>query len=425
MASESTPLVRLAAADPNDDASSRVMSTTTSSLSKKLWWGVVVVLLVGLAFFAGTRVPSTDNNDSSVRAKQINEYADNHDSLLDAAALSNDDEDDAPRYVATQFISFTINTIGGIADKDECEGRPVDPNNGFCYLGNSNNITEDTYHRMAIVEAVLARIQRDASVDRPDIDHDDNILKIVMIPEFFWRGPHGAYSTDLMVPPQTMLADLSDHIRELISGEFWNDFLFVFGTIIAADTPGDPREPWEMDSAQDIVYYNWAAVQKGGPTHRHRYLVSKQYVSTADFLSRTTLPNPREKYENTATYGKIDGELQDVFEGRNITLITDNVLEMDGLRIGLEICLDHNKGTLWNHIQTEDLPLVDILLITSAGMSIERGPNPVVPGGVVYLCDGEASSAACMRTDNDEFQPDTVCRGDIGGLKHIPLGGPG
>jgi hypothetical protein len=91
---------------------------------------------------------------------------------------------------------------------------------------------------MAIVEAVLAQIQRDASVDHPDIDHDDNVLKIVMIPEFFWRGPHGAYITVWMVPPQTLLVDLSDHIWEIISGEFWNDFLFVFGTIITADTPG-------------------------------------------------------------------------------------------------------------------------------------------------------------------------------------------
>jgi hypothetical protein len=129
---------------------------------------------------------------------------------------------------------------------------------------------------MAIVEAVLAQIQRDASVDHPDIDHDDNVLKIVMIPEFFWRGPHGAYITDWMVLPQTLLVDLSDHTREIISGKFWNDFLFVFGTIITVDTPGDPREPWEVDSAQNIVYYNWAAVQKGGPTHHHRHLVSKQ-----------------------------------------------------------------------------------------------------------------------------------------------------
>ena len=25
-----------------------------------------------------------------------------------------------------------------------------------------------------------------------------------MVPEFFWRGPNGAYSTDIMLPPETV-----------------------------------------------------------------------------------------------------------------------------------------------------------------------------------------------------------------------------
>jgi hypothetical protein len=49
------------------------------------------------------------------RQKKINESDDDDD--LDAAALS-DDKDVAPRYVVTQFISCTINMIGGIADKE-------------------------------------------------------------------------------------------------------------------------------------------------------------------------------------------------------------------------------------------------------------------------------------------------------------------
>lgn len=58
-------------------------------------------------------------------------------------------------------------------------------------------------------------------------------------------------------------------------------------------------------------------------------------------------------------------------------------------------------------------------------MAIERGPNPVVPGGVVYLSDGEASSVACLWSDTGHFDPDQVCRA-IGpnGRKHLPQGGP-
>jgi hypothetical protein len=65
--------------------------------------------------------------------------------------------------------------------------------------------------------------------------------------------------------------------------------------------------------------------------------------------------------------------------------------------------LDHRMGSLYNNLRIKhNGELVDVQLIISAGMSIERGINPVRPGGVVYLTDGGASSAACLRTDNGE-----------------------
>lgn len=66
---------------------------------------------------------------------------------------------------------------------------------------------------------------------------------------------------------------------------------------------------------------------------------------------------------------------------------------------------------------------VDVQLITSAGMAIEFGPNPVVPGGVVYLTDGGATSAACWRPsdDTEPFDPEVVCRVPTPkGIKHFP-----
>lgn len=423
MASENTPLVATDASGGSPP--------TSSSWTKTLTWGGAVVLLVGAAFYGGTVIntPSDKNlpNTPEKTFFHVNEvvrdddYATRMDDDYNDSDIDND-SDNEPTYVGTQYISFTINTIGGVADKDECKGKPVDPNNGFCYLGNSD-IKEDIFHRLEIVGEVLSKIKADAFSETPDIDHSDNVLKIVMIPEFFWRGPNGAYATDMMLPPETMFMDLSDQLRAMVAVDLFSDFLFVFGTVIAADTPDDLRKAWELESAQDVEYYNFATVHKGGSNHHHRYIVTKKYISGADFLSRTTLPNPKEEEKNI--YGVVTDAMADWFTSRNVTLITDNIIELDGLRIGLEICLDHRMGTLWNHIKTHDLPLVDILLITSAGMAIERGPNPVVPGGVVYLCDGDASSAACLRTDDHEFHPEAVCRGDVGGLKHIPAGGPG
>ena len=376
--------------------------------------------LVG-AYFLGTFVnapSSTPSNNTHQRSSR--HYANDDFVRMDDNA---DDEKFGPQYVGTQFISFTINTIGGLEEEGECEGRIVSPE-GVCYLGNANNITEDIYHRLSIVKKILKRLKADAFTESPDIDHADDVLKIVMFPEFFWRGPNGAYSTSQMFD-DGILVEVSNVIRDLISEEFFNDFLFVFGTIIAARSQDDPREPWMHDlSAEEVEYFNFAPVAKGGPGGKH-FIITKKYISGADFLSRQTLPNPSD--ESVYDYAKMDAQLEAMFASRDTILIKDNVVELDGLRISIEICLDHRLGVLWNELRIKHHgELVDVLLITSAGMAIDRGPNPVVPGGVVYLSDGGASSAACMRTDNlDAFYPNQVCRGDIGGLKHVPVGGHG
>ncbi len=292
-------------------------------------------------------------------------------------------------------------------------------------MGNAKNITEDVHHRLAIAKHIVGKLKADSFNQSPDIDHDDDVLKIVMFPEFFWRGPEGAYSTRQLIQDNGVLVQVASAIRKLIADDFFNDFLFVFGTVIVARSPGDPREPWEHAlSAEEVEYFNFASVAKGGRGGKY-FAVTKKYISGADFLSRTSLPNPKDF--DVHDYTVMGEDLEDAFAARDIILIHDNVVELDGLRIGVEICLDHRLGVLWNTLKTKHHgELVDVLLITSAGMSIEHGVNPIVPGGVVYLSDGGASSAACARTDDSEdFDPSIVCRGDIGGLKHIPIGGPG
>lgn len=263
-----------------------------------------------------------------------------------------------------------------------------------------------------------------------------------MFPEFFLRGPNGAYGTSALIDSDNdeedgVLIKLADKVREMIADAAFEDYLFVLGTVIAAEsidsTKDDVKKPWEdeLADAKNVMYFNFAPVYRGGiackdSEHCHQYVVLKQYISNADFLSRTTLPNPSE-YDMHA-YAKADRSavLGETFAKRNVTVITDNFIEIDGIKIGIEICLDHRMGSLWNNLRTKhNSELVDVQLITSAGMSIERGPNPIRPGGVVYLSDGEASSAACMRTDSGVFDPNHVCRGKPDGLQHKPHGGAG
>jgi len=260
-----------------------------------------------------------------------------------------------------------------------------------------------------------------------------------MLPEFFLRGPNGAYSTSQLFDSDNdeedgVLIKLADRVRDVISDDAFEDYLFVLGTVIAAESM-DPTEsekkPWEdeLADANDVMYFNFAPVYRGGADREgtKHHIVMKQYISGADFLSRTTLPNPSEF--DMHAYAKADRSkvLAETFAKRNNTVVTDNYIEIDGITVGIELCLDHRMGSLWNNLRTKHgSELVDVQLISSAGMSIERGPNPLKIGGVVYLTDGEASSAACIRTDKaGTFDPNHVCRGKPDGLKHAPPGGAG
>lgn len=364
------------------------------------------------------------------RTKQFHgTYDDNF--LQDAMRFDMGAGDRSQSYTATQFISFTISTMGGSPQHGECVDRAVDPEQNTCYLGDKLNITADAYHRLIILERVLHRLRNDTHSEIPKINTDPHVLKIFMLPEFFMRGPYGAYSFANMLEDghkEGLLIRWTRRLMKFIQDDAFQDYLFVFGTIIVADYEDqDPHENWwdyEITNSSHLSYYNFAPVFKGGKGHKHYYVVSKKYISIGDFLQRSKLPDPRQVYIKEYAAVHESDLLEATLAKRGITLVDNNIIEVNKIRIGIEICLDHLVGTLWTILQTRERGhLVDVHLITSAGMDIQSGPNPVVPGGVVYLSDGEASSAACLRTDHGMYNPDQTCRIPPEGLKHIPHGG--
>lgn len=66
-------------------------------------------------------------------------------------------------------------------------------------------------------------------------DHASNVLKIFMLPEFFFRGPNGAYSlSDL--DEGGLLITLADYLYDFVKDPAYEDWLFVFGTVIMAQS---------------------------------------------------------------------------------------------------------------------------------------------------------------------------------------------
>jgi hypothetical protein len=98
----------------------------------------------------------------------------------DALRFEPHDQDLSRKYRATQFISYTINTMGGVAEYGECMHRHVDKELGTCYLGDYN-ITNDVHQRVEILKRVLKSLKQDTNGTR--IDDDPSTLKIMMVPE--------------------------------------------------------------------------------------------------------------------------------------------------------------------------------------------------------------------------------------------------
>ncbi|KAG7353299.1 hypothetical protein IV203_009348 [Nitzschia inconspicua] len=189
--------------------------------------------------------------------------------------------------------------------------------------------------------------------------------------------------------------------------------LLSVGDMISSliNDPNDSSEkPWEAEGQHleegEILYFSFAPIVKGGSeVLTSKFQLYKNYISTADFLDRENgLPNPRKS--NIAKYGDLfgigDEDMMDsILNQRGVRIIEGNVFEIDGIRFGMEICLDDRMGVLWENLQQDNSSLVDVHLITSrtsAGMSIERGPTNTSSSSRRRLPYGWRGFFSCMST---------------------------
>lgn len=119
-------------------------------------------------------------------------------------------------------------------------------------------------------------------------------------------------------------------------------------------------------------------------------IVQKQFKSKEDFILNnlnnnqvTTLP----KYLQTTTkyceLDNLDGETKQYpSDGRAI-------FEYEGLRIGIDICLDHSRQRLVKHLYTHPNDYLDLQIVTSCGMSVRNTSVIARTEGIVFNCDGE------------------------------------
>jgi len=264
---------------------------------------------------------------------------------------------------------------------------------------NMGSVVNNVHDANARVDIMIKMM--DAAYESKFYSKDASVLKIFMAPEFFFRGPHGAYNmlsldgcsnkdTEATGVCNAPILTIMTRLVEEVKKDKWADWLFVFGTIVSV-----PQEDWSK-----AQYWNFAPIMRGGPQGvKQHHIVPKTYVSHIDFLDCDSdkegkadanitesrchadpYSNGVKKYalfseSQKSSLKKLGFDLQE----------NSNIFHSDGIKFGMEVCLDHAKEMLRWELGPD--VTVDVHLITSAGMSIgwsgaKKGPVFLQDGGV-------------------------------------------
>jgi len=370
-------------------------------------------------------------------------------------------------YSNVQFLGYAIPTIPLIVSD---VGDPNGP--GFVegrYIG-IDPPAKDIDERIAmIINAAQQTLASSA------FDPDPATLKIFVVPEFSIRGTSGAYNDD----PST--DDYFTYFRtgfaKAAAAASFQNWLFAIGTVVTTvqECP-DPstnlkarvREDlavalgnaWQYANANHedkmanavfnlLVSYtqychsdpmfgvtNRCFVVAGGapdPVYPQGLSIEKKFISNEDFVLNLYTNAFAEEDVVYPDIDEKDGEAkQTAFDPLSIFTI-------DGIKFGVEVCLDHSRARLRRNRQPET-ELVQIQLIPSCGMQIVQGSIVAGKNGLVFNCDGQydnldptshpnATSSVWMATESNRAHTQltsvvTPCAGNTPGTNDAVVAKP-
>jgi hypothetical protein len=277
---------------------------------------------------------------------------------------------------------------------------------------------QDMVQRCNDLKAAVQAAYRLAD-DMGKYNSNNDMLKIFMAPEFFFRGRNGAYD-------HAIVPGLLELMKEEIDKPIYNDWLFVLGTVIAATSVelcGEKgcRAPLktEVDKAtkkkqrkctRDSKHTtiekvaqvdNIALVCKQRETH----LVAKEQISNVDFVAKKGLKDVvTVGGEQLERYRRDDWAADPKKTAFKDERMGGTIFTIDGVTFGLEVCLDHDcriDNTSGQGGRLQHAANIQIQLIPSAGMSIKAFRT--VPGGITFNVDGQTPHCHVLRSRIDDI----------------------
>ncbi len=197
-----------------------------------------------------------------------------------------------------------------------------------------------------------------------------------------------------------MLRDIDQHEKQPLDPSFsFDDACADFSNKVMSNSLNDPYKDFEKllmdtlnecDSRAEIVVCNDCYIvdnhlmKQDSTIFNNVFRIPKQFKSKEDFI----LNYMKNKYIQTITkYNKL--ALPHNTEQKHFTHDNGCIFEYAGLRIGIDICLDHSRKRLLNSLRDNKEAYVDIQIISSCGMSIRDNAVAARKNGYVFICDGE------------------------------------
>ncbi|WAS95659.1 hypothetical protein [Nannocystis punicea] len=289
-------------------------------------------------------------------------------------------------YTHVQFIAYEIGTAPANTVWDD------DVIDSGTYLGLKRlDLDVETRCRLMLRAIQTARDNLPHGSSPPTAPEDDGTtLTVFVAPEFFFRGPQGAY-------PMEDVQRAIGLLQAMVAEDRWKDWIFCFGTILGVSAPAIGSPP-VIDPTTVKEVYNFSLIQKGGTAARGdagARVVVKELKSGIDFIAGAATDDGLlwaavEHLDPSRAPGPGREQQRVNYDGAGI-------FDLDGITWGLEICLDHDGeagGRLLNSPQLPGAAEVQVQLVVSCGMSIVEENVVAKQGGYVFGCDGlgDASS---------------------------------
>ena len=264
-------------------------------------------------------------------------------------------------YKRIQFIGYSIST-GPKAVREDARKETM-------YTGDQDPVV-DLGKRSAFLRDVLEKVSSNSHISQ-----NKDVLKLLMLPEFFFRGQEQAYE---MRHVDNLIASLKASVID----SQWQDWVFVFGTVIGAG---------QSEGNNGADGYQYCLIQQGGRNKGKRNsqtrIVMREHLAENEFITVDVKNNEKERWERShhclppEYWGVGMEEQQNHYDGRSI-------FELEGITFGLEIGQDHEEGRLKFSSQYAGHKKVQIQLIPSCGAEILSESVVAAKEGWVFSCDG-------------------------------------